>query len=229
VIATHRRVYTRGKLDRRMAPKKRTDQEMIAHLNKDVIYEGEELLLCRDFLKSLFDHKTEIEPRGKGQLNLFVALQNTGLEHFGIHGRNLLDFLFYKSHESYTRAVDYVASWLDTNRMTDGIRLLQKRVDPEIAHISWARLDVKDKDWQPLTIIEDLLNVFAIFLSKLDKHYKEKRATDFEAVLSRRGSSSVDIFGLLLSAPPTTLSSVVTTTTSGTSSFLNSTSFLDPK
>ena len=152
-------------------------------------------MFCHNFLLSLFAHRTELEQR-----SLFPALQNTGLEHFGLHARVLLEFLFYDSHEGYARATDYVDGWTSMRKMTKSILVLQKRVNSEISHLGWERLKVKpeEKGWQPLPIAQDLLDIYELFLSKVDDHCKQERAKLLQVALGQYKNKMWDVFGILM-------------------------------
>jgi hypothetical protein len=185
---------------------KPTDAQKVEFLNEHVCYEAEELLLCHAFIYSLTLHQAEIEKRG-----LYPALQNTGLEHFGLHARNLLEFLFYPHDNSgkYARAVDYLKGWNDIRQRTPNIKILEKRVNAELTHLSWDRLLVKPekKGWQPLLITQDLLDVFETFLAKIDDHYKLERAKQLQAGLAVYKRAVWEVFGILLGTAPTTVPS----------------------
>jgi hypothetical protein len=174
---------------------KPTEAQKIEYLNEHVCYEAEELMFCHAFLVSVFMHKTELEQRG-----LLEALRNTSLEHFGLHARNLLEFLFYGSLEGYARATDYIAGWANIRIKTQNIRVLERRVNAEIAHLGWERLNVKpeEKGWEPLLIAQDLLDTYELFLSKLDDHYKQERVKRLQFNLSHYKTDIWDVFGILL-------------------------------
>lgn len=57
--------------------------------------------------------------------------------------------------------------------MTPNVKKLQARVNDEVTHLGWKRLDVKleDKTWNPLGVINELLDLTAEFLAQLDRKF----------------------------------------------------------
>ncbi len=172
-----------------------TETDLTDFLNDHFCYEVEELIGCYAFFVSSFQHRKELEERG-----LYVAIQNTGIDHFMMHGRNLLEFFFYKPNNDYARASFYITGWEATPQKTENIKELERRVNFEGVHLGWRRLLVKpdEKNWKPLLIIKDFLNTTEFFLSNVDPRYKGQRVQTLLLLLEQCKTQVQDIFGSLL-------------------------------
>ena len=107
---------------------------------------------------------------GQGPLN------NAVLESFTLHARALLDFLYAdKPKVDDVIAEDYFdvpSDWLATRpNKTKLLGVIHKRVGKEVAHLTYARLDVtaQEKQWQFAQIADDMNAVFDTFLTNVAK------------------------------------------------------------
>jgi hypothetical protein len=91
-------------------------------------------------------------------------------------GETPLEFYYYEHKEQmYARARAYVGSWKSPAK-TPNVKILEARVNDEVTHLGWKRLDAKleDKTWHLLDVINELLDTTAEFLAQLDwKFYRE--------------------------------------------------------
>jgi hypothetical protein len=172
-----------------------TEKEKVVFLNEHFAYEVEELVFCDSFIASLFHHRAAIDRKG-----LFAGLQNTGMEHFLLHARVLLEFLFFGPHEDEPRASDYVKNWSDIRQWTETLKTFQDRVNKEITHLSWRRVGIspEDKTWMLQPIVDDLLNTTGLFLTSVDNSYLEERARNLWGLLALRKTAGIDVFGMLM-------------------------------
>ena len=80
---------------------------------------------------------------------------------FLLHGRNLLEF-YYKTNKKhlYARASGYVPVWRPPTK-TKSILKLHNRVNDEITHLGWKRIEVKDgeKGWPFVDIARDMCEI----------------------------------------------------------------------
>lgn len=104
------------------------------------------------------------------------ALNNPILESFTLHARALLDFLYAeKPKVDDVIAEDYFdtpADWLTARpNKTELLGAIHKRVGKEIAHLTYARLDViaEEKQWQFAQIANEMNAVFDTFLTSVAK------------------------------------------------------------
>jgi hypothetical protein len=112
------------------------------------------------------------------------ALNNAILESFTLHARAILDFLYAeKPKPDDVIAEDYFdtpSDWLtlrpEKSELLSGVH---KRVGKEVAHLTYARLDITadEKQWQFAQISNDVNTVFSIFLTNVGK---EKLGTGLE-------------------------------------------------
>lgn len=104
------------------------------------------------------------------------VLNNAVLESFTLHARALLDFLYAER----PRADDVIAEdyfdnpvdWLTVRpNKTELLMVIHKRVGKEVAHLTYARLDVtaQEKRWHYAQIANDLKVVFDTFLANVNK------------------------------------------------------------
>ena len=104
------------------------------------------------------------------------ALYNAVLESFTLHARVLLDFLYAeKPKVDDVIAEDYFdtpADWLTARpKKTEQLGVIHKRVGKEVAHLTYARLDVtaEEKQWQFAQIANEMNAVFDTFLTNVTK------------------------------------------------------------
>ena len=104
------------------------------------------------------------------------AINNAVLESFTLHARALLDFLYSeKPKADDVLADDYFddpVQWSSVKpEKTETLKMVHTRVGKEIAHLTYARLDIntKAKQWQFAQIANDLNTVFGQFLTSVEK------------------------------------------------------------
>lgn len=91
-------------------------------------------------------------------------VENPLLESFGIHSRNLIDFLWLGKPMKDTDAIaaDYVTDW-NAPAMSDRLSGVKDRVGREMVDLSYNRLDVDRKGWQVLGIGPEITSAFGTF------------------------------------------------------------------
>jgi hypothetical protein len=143
----------------------------IRYINEHFVYEVEELLFS-----ALFFISVEARAKELSEKKLLPVFRNAAIDHALLHARNLLEFYYYGHKEQmYARARAYVGSWKSPAK-TPNVKKLEARVNDEVTHLGWKRLDVKleDKPWHLLDVINELLDTTAEFLVQLDrKFYRE--------------------------------------------------------
>jgi hypothetical protein len=150
------------------------EDRKIRYINEHFRYEVEELLYSALFFISVQARAKQLSDK-----KIFTVFQNTALDHTLLHARNLLEFYYYKDKEGYARARAYVSSWQFPIK-TPNVRKLEARVYDEVTHLGWKRLDVKEKTWNPLGVINELLDTTADFLVQLDRKYYREGLTMLE-------------------------------------------------
>jgi hypothetical protein len=97
-----------------------------------------------------------------------LIAENALLESFGIHSRNLIDFLWLDKPMKDTDAIasDYVGEW-KAPAMSERLSKVKGRVGKEMVHLSYNRLDVSEdeKGWQVLGIGPEITGAFGIFVT----------------------------------------------------------------
>ena len=103
-------------------------------------------------------------------------LLNALLESFVIHLRALIDFLYSdRPREDDVIAEDYFLNaddWIKFRpEQSEVLKLAKRRAGKEIAHLTYARLDVtaETKPWPFVEIANEINAVFNIFLQKMNK------------------------------------------------------------
>ena len=95
-------------------------------------------------------------------------VENALLESFGIHSRNLIDFLWLDKPMKDTDAIasDYVGEW-KAPAMSERLSQVKSRVGKEMVHLSYNRLDVSEdeKGWQVLGIGPEITGAFGTFVT----------------------------------------------------------------
>jgi hypothetical protein len=117
-------------------------QQKTDYLNEHFVYEAQELVSCGLFHASILKHTRAMRER-----MLYEVFVNISLDHTLLHARNLLEFPFYKEDGDgkYARAVSYVTDWVRPP-MTPNLSLLERRVNDEITHLGWNRLNVRPEE-----------------------------------------------------------------------------------
>jgi hypothetical protein len=105
------------------------------------------------------------------------ALNNAALESFILHARVLLDFLYAeKPQPDDVIAEDYfneLSQWQTVRpEKTKTLKVIHKRVGKEVAHLTYARLEVTAvaKEWQFIQIAKEINAVFDAFLNNVAKN-----------------------------------------------------------
>jgi hypothetical protein len=95
-------------------------------------------------------------------------LENALLESFGIHSRNLIDFLWLDKpmKPTDTIASDYFENW-KAPEMSERLSKVKGRVGKEMVHLSYNRLDVSEdeKGWQIVGIGPEITAAFGAFVA----------------------------------------------------------------
>jgi hypothetical protein len=98
------------------------------------------------------------------------VVQNALLESFGIHNRNLIDFLWRDRPMKDTDAIarDWIEGW-QAPEMSERLANVKDRVGREMVHLSYNRLDVPDgeKGWSVLGIGPEVIVAFAKFSTEV--------------------------------------------------------------
>lgn len=104
------------------------------------------------------------------------TIKNALLESFGIHVRNLIDFLYIENPGSDdVCASDFFSCKEDWFKIRPGLTSLlekaKKRANKELSHLTYKRINVtaEEKKWYFVKIFQDLLNAFNIFVENVDK------------------------------------------------------------
>ena len=99
-----------------------------------------------------------------------LIVENSLLESFGVHSRNLIDFLWLDEPMKDTDAIasDYVDDW-KAPAMSERLSQIKSRVGKEMVHLSYNRLDVPEdgKDWQVLGIGPEIIGAFGKFATEV--------------------------------------------------------------
>lgn len=76
-----------------------------------------------------------------------LIVENALLESFGVHSRNLIDFLWLDEPMKHTDAIasDYVDDW-KAPAMSERLSKVKGRVGKEMVHLSYNRLDVPEDE-----------------------------------------------------------------------------------
>jgi hypothetical protein len=179
-----------------------SEPEKRLYLEEHFAYEVRQVIYGMWFSLDARRHKVGVNS------NLEQFLENLGLDHFLLHARNLLEFFYYGSDSLgvYARAVSFVPGWKPPAE-TAWIRMLEKRVQPEVSHLGWDRLRVApgDKGWNQAEITKDLLSCVEVFLEQLDQKFKSDKINvlrvevkHFQEILeSNDPSRFLDMFRML--------------------------------
>jgi hypothetical protein len=97
------------------------------------------------------------------------VVENALLMSFGVHNRNLIDFLWLDQPMKDTDALarDWVDAW-EAPAMSEHLAKVKNRVGKEMVHLSYNRLDVPDdeKGWTVLGIGPEVIGAFAKFATE---------------------------------------------------------------
>jgi hypothetical protein len=101
---------------------------------------------------------------------------NMSLECFLSHGRNLLEFFYYKPADNYARATHFIESdkWQQVKpEKTKNITELERRASPEVAHLTFDRISgtPPEKLWDCSNCFYDLLEVTKKFINLLPNQF----------------------------------------------------------
>jgi hypothetical protein len=99
-----------------------------------------------------------------------LVVQNALLESFGIHNRNLIDFLWLDRPLKPTDAIagDWIEGW-EAPEMSERLASVKERVGKEMVHLSYNRLDVSEdaKGWTVLGIGPEVIGAFGKFATEV--------------------------------------------------------------
>lgn len=141
------------------------------YLNDHFPYEVYELVGARSFHNNL--------PAN----NQFI--KNMSIEHSCLHARNLYEFYFDNPDSSKLVAKDYNANWA-ASKDTKNLKDFAKRVNNEVSHLGFLRYtDAKDKGWDIIGLIDEILVLTKRFLTDLDPKYQDTEIIKLKADLER--------------------------------------------
>jgi len=139
-------------------------------LNEHFVYEANALYFA---MVKLHD-QDKIENKNQDEINM-------ALESFLFHGRNLIEFFYYKNDaENYSRAFHFIEKdeWLKIRpKKTKQISEVQDRSNKEIVHLTYDRIagSPPEKNWNCSNTFGDFLEIIKIFLNQLPKKYYEDK------------------------------------------------------
>ena len=103
-------------------------------------------------------------------------VNNALLQSFALHVRNLIDFLYNDKHQpDDVYAGDYFETperWqLLRSKITPGLSNAKKRANKEIAHLTYSRLNVaqKEKKWAFVELSNEMIKAFDPFVTNVNK------------------------------------------------------------
>ncbi len=106
---------------------------------------------------------------------------NALVESFAIHTRNLIDFLHRRRSQQRVIAAHYFSpqkSWLALcPDESTCLKTAENRAHQEIAHLTYARQNVKDKKWPAVEIVQELRPTIDLFIRETPKHLFGNRWT----------------------------------------------------
>lgn len=105
---------------------------------------------------------------------------NMSLECLFFHGRNLLEFFYYKPVKGYSRATHFVDEnkWKQTcPSKTKNILELERRTSNEVVHLTYNRIagSPPEKQWDPIGCFKDLIAITKNFLNLLPNELQGER------------------------------------------------------
>jgi hypothetical protein len=106
------------------------------------------------------------------------------IEHSCLHALNLYEFYFDNPDSFKLVAKDYNPDWIASND-TENLKYFAKRVNNEITHFGFIRyIDPKDRGWDIVALIDEILRLTRRFLEELDEIYQDKGINDLKEYLS---------------------------------------------
>ena len=108
------------------------------------------------------------------------ATNNAVLESFAIHARSLLDFFYAYGRDDDVIAEHFFSSateWINARppKTREQLKKIKDRVNKEVAHLTYARQNVKSKKWPYKSIRRDLNRAFSVFLRLIPDNLLGKR------------------------------------------------------
>ena len=98
------------------------------------------------------------------------VVENALLESFGVHNRNLIDFLWLDRPMKATDAIagDWIEGW-EPPEMSERLAKVKDRVGKEMVHLSYNRLEVPEdeKGWLIIGIGPEVIGAFAKFVTEV--------------------------------------------------------------
>jgi hypothetical protein len=145
----------------------RSEAEKIKFLDEHFRFEVRELIACVYFYITTQVHKV-----GKN-LNVEIFMVNTALDHAFLHARNLSEF-FYDGNDpdNYAHAIAFSPKW-GPRRKPKLVHSFERRVNPEVVHLCWARLSSPEADrmWNVEEVAVPILTEVLNFINSLDDSY----------------------------------------------------------
>jgi len=104
------------------------------------------------------------------------TINNALIESFGIHVRNLIDFLYVENPRSdNVCASDFFPckeDWFKLRpQLTPLLEKAKKRANKELSHLTYTRINVtpEEKKWDFIKVYQDMSCVFDFFIENVDK------------------------------------------------------------
>lgn len=143
-----------------------SDNKKKLYVNEHFAYEVESLVNAQQFYVTT----QALYQTNKIDINRYLAYNNIAIESVLMHSRNLVEFLFYPidNKDEYARAKYFVTDW--SEQMSDQIKKFSERVNDEIVHLGWARLNKTPltKGWKLIELGTEIINVSMKFLYKVE-------------------------------------------------------------
>jgi hypothetical protein len=141
------------------------DQGKKNFLNEHFVYEVQGIVGARQLLAYALNSYT----LNQMDAMKYMVYKNIALDNTLMHARNLVEFFFFKldKDQKSARAQDYLPDW--DPQMTDEIKRFNGRVNDEITHLGWARLerDNATKGWDLNRLTNELIVVVLEFIRQL--------------------------------------------------------------
>ena len=104
----------------------------------------------------------------------FRVINNALIEAFAIHVRALIDFFYTPEKEDDVVAVHYFSTkteWTKARprKTEEELKRIKKRVNKEVAHLTYARQTVETKEWPFKELLTDINKVVDVFVSQIPK------------------------------------------------------------
>jgi hypothetical protein len=100
-------------------------------------------------------------------------INNSVLEAFIIHTRNLIYFLFAENpNNDHVVASDFITNWKELcPEKSDFLQKSEQRAHKEIAHLSYDRQKVtpEDKPWEYIRVVHEVMEIFKLFMEHVPK------------------------------------------------------------